>query len=210
MIWELDGIMGVTGVQGSDMFSSINFDFVTYRLILFTVCFITVSQMIAQILTLNRAHLAMHALQSVNAPSFGDNNTHLSRRGTGNVAQKSNISNNTDDWYTPPNSLTRKGFIQEISKVIHSTMDIFWKQTQRILSDEYGHMSSSRVIAVCSQLHALYAMVLILMCLVHLISGKTSFALMIVFIAIFNSAGCMDIGLPNTDEFISLAQEIKM
>jgi hypothetical protein len=89
-------------------------------------------------------------------------------------------------------------------------MEWFSKRLQQILSDETRHISSSRIIAIFSQLHALYAIFLIIVCLMQLIAGKTSFSLMLVFIAIFNSAGCMDIGFHNMDELNDLAEEIKM
>jgi len=209
MIWEVDGIMGITGVQGKDMFSSINCDYFTYVLILCTVCFVTSLTLMAQMLTLDRGHLVTYALQSLNVLTGGDHaNAQGSRKGPNSGQKGSN--NSTDDWYTPPSSVSKRGFFAELMKFMSSFMEWFSKRLQQILSDETRHISSSRIIAIFSQLHALYAIFLIIVCLMQLIAGKTSFSLMLVFIAIFNSAGCMDIGLHNMDELNDLVEEIKM
>jgi hypothetical protein len=208
MIWEVDGLMGITGIQGKDMFSSINRDNFTYLLILSSICFVTVLTLTAQILTLDRSHLVLYAFQSRNS-SMIDNHTQSSRKG-GNGGQKGS-TNNTDDWYIPPSSSSSKrGIFSESIKTIQSFIDWGWKRLQQILSEESRHTSSSRILAICSQLHAVYAIFLIIICLIQFMSGKTSFSLMLVFIAIFNSAGLMEIGLHNMDELNELAEKLKM
>ena len=208
MIWEVDGRMGITGVQGTDMFSTINCDYFTYMLILFTVCFVTTVALLVQMLTLDRGHVAISAFQSMKFISSGDNNMQSSRRGN-TSAQRG--SNHSDDWYTTPSlSVSKRGYFAETIKVIRPSIELVWKRSQHLLSEETGHISTSRIIAVCSQLHALFAICLIIVCFMHAIMGKTSFALMLVFIAIFNSAGCMDIGLPNIEELKEFAAEITM
>ena len=209
MIWEVDGLMGITGVQGKDMFSSINGDYFTYILILFSVCFVTILTLTAQMLTLHRGHLIMYAFQSLNASSTL-NPSATSRKGHGNNSGQKGTNHNTEDWYTPPSTASKRGPFAEAFKGIQSFIEYFWKRLQQIISEETPHISSSRIMAMCSQLHAIYAMFLIVVGLMQLLSGKTSFSLMLVFIAIFNSAGCMDIGLHDIDELNYLAEEVTM
>lgn len=208
MIWEVDGSMGITGIQGKDMFSSINYDYFTFALILCTVGFVTTLILIGQMLTLDRGRLVMYAFQHLNAITSGDNVAQGSRKGHNNSGQKG--INITDDWYTPQSTVSKRGFFAEMIKVMQSLIEWFWKRVQYILTEETGHISSSRVIAIFSQLHALYAIFLIIICSMQLFSGRTSFSIMLVFIAIFNSAGCLDIGLHNINELNDLAEEITM
>eukprot|EP00559_Dactyliosolen_fragilissimus_P005895 CAMPEP_0184862368 /NCGR_PEP_ID=MMETSP0580-20130426/6840_1 /TAXON_ID=1118495 /ORGANISM="Dactyliosolen fragilissimus" /LENGTH=717 /DNA_ID=CAMNT_0027360209 /DNA_START=392 /DNA_END=2545 /DNA_ORIENTATION=- len=256
-LMEVTGLQGITGRKAKCMFDSIVKDHFTQAIILAVVVIVSYLTLIAQMITLDRNHVALEGFAEIegdakhcsndggganyndtrrrtNASYIKDvsgnsNATSSSSRRTGghDGARKGGRHNKSSSTFSNhhhhhSSQTSNKAFSNEnISDHECSGGNLFFKITylrkmlekyrfklNNLIANELGHSSTSPILAEFSNFYCISAIALVMICLIYAMLGWNYYALVLTFIALFNSAGTLEIDLIDFSELETISREI--
>lgn len=188
---ELNSVPGMIGATSRSMYDNLMKDYVSIIIVCLSVTLVTTLILLAQAVALDKSFLALKGymhFDATNGPRTSSTNS-VKKGGK----KHSSGNDNKDD---------------SMLKCFYNVSSHIHQMGASMFVNELGALSSSRILAVCSHVHVMFSLFLIVVWILYSLCGKNCYALVLTFIAVFNSAGAMEIGLVEFDELESIAKEI--
>ena len=187
------------GSDENSMFDYLIRDRVTSIIIAISVVVVTILMLVAQAVTLDKTFLSLRGSVSSEA-GYNYSRNHLvtatNSHGNNRRSGKRNLSDagrsTSGGGRYSMNDATQGSRIQKFG--------------QWMFANELGPLSTSSILAVCSHVHTLLSLFLVLACAIYAAMGKDWYSLVLTFIAIFIST--TDIAMTDHDGLEAIAKEL--
>lgn len=216
-LFELNSVPGMIGATSRSMYDGLVKDWVSIMIVGISVVLVTTLILLAQAVALDKSFLALKSyvyFDSINGGTSkgmdGSNTSGSSSGSTKKGGKRYSSGNDNKNDFSFFGTREPMSWKRSTLKYLHELSNHVYETGVSMFTNELGALSSSRILAVCSHIHVLFSLFLIVVWILYSLFGKNCYALVLTFIAVFNSAGAMEIGLVEFDELESIAKEISI
>jgi len=192
------GSLTLAGVKGRGMYNNLIYDRFQGGLIIFSLVLSTTLILIAQIITLNKSHLALK--------SYSNQDSSTSKKSGGGGGGRRSITADASAFDFAGeygNNQSQRGGVS--AKFTQSLSDLK-KFGYNMFSNELGALSTSRILSIGASIHVCTTMFVIIVWVYYAMTGRDWYTFFLIYIALFASA--VEIGFLEHAALNDIAKEI--